>query len=88
MGWEWGAGQIGWRTSPVHERAAAKESITSNGSASVLGMRMQGKPSSPWVYTVLSTVAPDAEALSRVAASSGAVAMARRPGAAEPVAAS
>jgi hypothetical protein len=29
--------------------------MVSKGSASVLGMRMHGKPPSPWVNTVLST---------------------------------
>ena len=64
-GWqEGGCQEGGWergvRTSPLQERAAAKESMTSKGRARVPGARMQTKPPSPCVKTVLWIAAPDA----------------------------
>ena len=53
-------GEGGVRTSPLQERAAAKESMTSKGRARVPGARIQTKPPSPCVKTVLWIAAPDA----------------------------
>ena len=55
-----GRGEKGVRTSPLQERAAAKESMTSKGRARVPGARIQTKPPSPCVKTVLWIAAPDA----------------------------